>query len=201
MSNEACSGTYPLSDQTREARIWGNTWQPIPGYDQDSIWIDSGCEPYLQEGRDFFRAPKSGYTPYPYPHPLRGVTAPLAFYPVTPCRLVDTRGNAGALGGPALAAGEERSLPIVASACGPPADAKAVSVNLTVVSPAASGSLTLFPGDQSQPMTGTVSFRSGTTRASNAVLALAFDGTGGIRVKNTSSAAAHCVIDLNGYFR
>ncbi|MEO8504122.1 MAG: hypothetical protein ABI609_09515 [Acidobacteriota bacterium] len=72
LSNETCSGTYPLPEQIRSAYVWGNRWQRIPGYDLDSIPVEQGCESYIEEGRDFFRTPKPGYRPYQYPHPLRG---------------------------------------------------------------------------------------------------------------------------------
>ena len=92
-----------------------------------------------------------------------------------------------ALGGPALAASEQRLLPISSSACGLPPDARAVSVNVTAISAAASGSLTLFPGDRALPFTTTISFATGKTRANSAVVGLALDATGTIRVKSSSS--------------
>jgi hypothetical protein len=42
-----------------------------------------------------------------------GTASALAFYPVTPCRLVDTRNAAGSLGGPFLGAGSSRSFPLL----------------------------------------------------------------------------------------
>src|SRR4029078_8310961 len=57
----------------------------------------------------------------------------LQFYPLTPCRVLDTRNPAGALGGPAIAGGTSRSFPIPSSACGVPATATAYSFNATVV--------------------------------------------------------------------
>ena len=47
----------------------------------------------------------------------------LAFYPLTPCRVADTRNAAGPLGGPSLAAQSTRPFPILASSCGLPASA------------------------------------------------------------------------------
>ena len=71
LSNEACSGTYPLPDQIRSAYFWSNSWQPIAGYGNNAIEIVSGCSPYLVEGRDWNQAAMPGYQPYPYPHPLQ----------------------------------------------------------------------------------------------------------------------------------
>ena len=46
-----------------------------------------------------------------------GTASALAFYPVTPCRVVDTRNASGALGGPTLAAGTSRNFPLQSSSC------------------------------------------------------------------------------------
>jgi len=35
-----------------------------------------GIDYWLKQGRDYFLASKSGYTPYTYPHPLRAYQAP-----------------------------------------------------------------------------------------------------------------------------
>ena len=44
-------------------------------------------------------------------------TTALTFYPITPCRILDTRNPQGPFGGPVLAAGATRSLSIPASIC------------------------------------------------------------------------------------
>ena len=48
----------------------------------------------------------------------------LAFYPLPPCRIADTRNATAPLGGPSLAAQSTRSFPIQASPCGLPANAQ-----------------------------------------------------------------------------
>ena len=63
----------------------------------------------------------------------KGTASALAFYPVTPCRVVDTRNVAGPLGGPFMAAGSSRAFPVQSSSCGLPADAQVYSLNVTVV--------------------------------------------------------------------
>src|SRR4029079_6932087 len=68
-----------------------------------------------------------------------------SFFTVTPCRVADTRDPVGPYGGPALAAGVERAF-VLASRCGIPLTAKAVSVNVTVTQPAAPGFVVLYPG-------------------------------------------------------
>ena len=124
---------------------------------------------------------------------------PTDFYTVTPCRLVDTRNAAS--GGPILAGGSIRSFRVTGGTCGVPATALAVSVNLTAVGAAAAGNLTLYAGDAAgPPRASNINFTAGLTRANNAIVALATDGTGTIKVKNGSAGAVHFVLDVNGYF-
>src|SRR5690606_418888 len=100
-----------------------------------------------------------------------------SYYTVTPCRLVDTRNPTGPRGGPALGAGASRIFTLT-GACNVPADAKALTVNVTVVGPGAAGNFETFPGNAFPLGTSVVSFRAGQTRASNATLMLATDGSG-----------------------
>ncbi len=123
----------------------------------------------------------------------------LDFYTLPPCRLLDTRNAPGSLGGPALFPGWQRSL-TVAGTCGIPASARAVSVNLTAVA-SAPGYLTLYPGDGGVPGSSSINFVAGQTRANNAVLALAGDGTGTLAVLNGSGGLNHLILDVNGYFK
>jgi N-acetylneuraminic acid mutarotase len=129
-------------------------------------------------------------------------SVPSAFYTLSPCRVADTRNAAGPSGGPALAANTTRSFPVTGGACGIPSTAVAVSVNLTAVGAAAAGYLTLFPGDRaSAPLASNINFTPGVTRANNAVVPLATDGTGTIKVKNGSVGDVHFVLDVSGYFQ
>ena len=123
-----------------------------------------------------------------------------SFYPLSPCRLLDTRDPAGPLGGPALAADGSR-LFTMTGVCGVPADARALSANVTVTQTTAAGGLTLHPGDQATPTASTISFGAGLTRANNAMLLVADDGSGTVNVVNRSSGPLHLVVDVNGYFR
>ncbi len=128
------------------------------------------------------------------------VSGPL-FYPITPCRVADTRNANGALGGPALSAGGQRVFPVTSSTCGIPAGATSIAANLTVVQPAASGSLHAFPGNLAPTSSAILSFRKGRTRATSAMLLLATDGTGGLGLQNESTAKLNVVLDVTGYFR
>ena len=122
-----------------------------------------------------------------------------SFHTLAPCRLVDTRSADGPLGGPALAGGATRSFSL-AGVCGVPESARAVSLNVTVTQPVASGSLSLFPGGTSLPTASAISFGAGRTRANNSLMALAADGSGTLSVQNASAGSAHLILDVNGWF-
>ncbi len=116
-------------------------------------------------------------------------------YTVTPCRVLDTRN------GDPLLSGVPQAF-VVAGACGVPATARAVSLNVTVVGEAGSGSVTLYPGDLPVPGTFTVSFAAGSTRANNAQIALATNGTGtiGAYAALSGGGEVELILDVNGYF-
>ncbi len=124
----------------------------------------------------------------------------LQFYTLAPCRLIDTRGAPGPLGGPALQPAGDR-LFALAGACGVPVDAKAVSLNVTVTGSAAAGDLRLYPGDQPRPLTSTINYRTGQTRGNNAVVALGEDGLGSLEVRCDSAGTVQFILDINGYFK
>ena len=125
---------------------------------------------------------------------------PLQFHSLAPCRLVDTRSTTGPEAfAPALAAGGTRTV-ATASKCGLPATVKALSANMTVTGPAAPGFLTLYPADASSaPLASNINFRAGETRANNAVLQLATNGTG-LKVLNGSAGTVDFILDVNGWF-
>jgi len=121
--------------------------------------------------------------------------APSEFYTLAPCRLVDTR----AAQAPALAAYERRVLAVAGGACGVPATATAVAVNVTVVGATAPGHILVAPGN-GLTESSALNFRPGLTRANNGVALLATDGTGGLAATNGSAGSVHLVLDVSGYF-
>lgn len=124
--------------------------------------------------------------------------SPLDFYTLTPCRLVDTRNANGPLGGPALLASSQRTFTF-SGVCGVPADAKAVSLNVTVTQAIALGDLRMFPADQTAPLASAINFGLGQTLANNTIVAV--DATGAIKVQNDALGTVHLVLDVNGYFK
>lgn len=132
------------------------------------------------------------------PTPTAIVASARSLHTVRPCRLVDTRGSTGPLGGPALAAGAMRVLPLAGS-CGTSLAARALVVNVTVTRSTSAGNLRLYPAGLPLPLSSTVNYRAGQTRANNAVVGL--DATGAIAVYcNQPSGTADLVLDVTGYF-
>lgn len=134
---------------------------------------------------------------------LPGACAPtlqgLNFYTATPCRVLDTRANGQ---GPALSSGTSLTLAL-AGACGIPAQAKAVSANVTVTQPTGAGQLQLYPDLGPPPNTSTISFQAGQTRANNAILLLDGAARGTVQVLPTvaNSGQVHVIVDVNGWFQ
>jgi hypothetical protein len=120
----------------------------------------------------------------------------LAFFPVTPCRVVDTRLAAGALGGPSIAGNAARPFPILSGPCNLPATAKAYSMNFTAVPQGPLGFLTTWPTDQPQPLVSTLNANLGGVTANSAIVPAAANGDISVFVSNPSDV----VIDVNGYF-
>jgi hypothetical protein len=130
--------------------------------------------------------------------------APVAsprFFTVTPCRVVDTRGAAGVpYGGPALASGGLRDF-VLRNQCSVPATAKALSINITVVAPTGAGFVRFSPSCQ-MPLTSSINFGPGQTRANNAILTLGnADGVLTANASVTGNGTVHLLVDINGYFQ
>ncbi len=124
------------------------------------------------------------------------------FFTIPPCRVADTRNANGPRGGPVMTNGTRRTFP-VGSACGIPATATAVAVNVTVTQPTAPGHLRFGPGGcTALPVTSTINFSAGQTRANNAILPLAVDGSGGLTAEAAllAGGGAHLILDVTGYF-
>jgi hypothetical protein len=122
------------------------------------------------------------------------------FNTITPCRVVDTRGGAVPIGGPALASDSLRDF-VLRGKCNVPAGAKALSLNLTVVSPGGQGFVQFSPSCQ-MGTSSTINFGPAQTRANNAVLPLG-DADGVLTAKAfvTGGGSVHLLIDVNGYFQ
>jgi len=133
---------------------------------------------------------------------LPSTSSSLAFYPIAPCRLVDTRPSqsnpSGPLAGPSLAAKQTRSFPLQSGTCNIPSNAQAYSLNATAIPPngADLSFLVLFPTGQQQPGSSTLNAPTGTTTANAAIVPA---GTGGA-VSVFTENATDLLLDINGYF-
>ncbi|MBL8216284.1 MAG: hypothetical protein JNK87_36535 [Bryobacterales bacterium] len=122
------------------------------------------------------------------------------YYPLAPCRVADTRtgsGKSGSFGPPVLEGGGTRTLLLPQANCGVPADAKAYSLNVTVVPGGPLSFLTLYPAGQAQPPVSTLNSFTGRVTANAALVAAG--ASGGVSVFVTNST--HVIVDINGYFR
>lgn len=125
-------------------------------------------------------------------------TGASSFVGITPCRMVDTRGNGfgGAYGPPSLLAEIARDF-VLTGRCGVPTNAVAVSLNFTVVAPTGDGFLATFPAAGTVPLVSTLNFRAGQVLANAAIVPL---GAGGGITVYSSGASTALLIDVNGYF-
>ena len=131
-----------------------------------------------------------------------------ALVPVDPVRVLDTRRDLGLVG--TFEASTPRDLKVAGSipvSTGGsevvvPADATAVSVNITVVRPDAKGFLALRPGGAAgTPETSTVNFEAGINTPNAATVPLSPDGKVQIWVEMPSTTAeAHVLLDIVGYY-
>jgi hypothetical protein len=123
----------------------------------------------------------------------------LAFYPMTPCRVADTRpsqGKSGAFGPPALTAYSGRTFPIRSSSCNIPSTAQAYALNLTVVPPGPLSFLSIWPADKPFPGVSTLNSNDGSIIANAAIVPAAANGD----VTVTAGNATDFIMDINGYF-
>ena len=131
-------------------------------------------------------------------------TGTLQFYPLTPCRVVDTRATnfPPGLGAPSFGNNEARELPVLAnSPClqGLPNQPLAYSFNVTAV-PHPVGQrlnyLTIWPSDQQQPVVSTLNNPTATVVANAAIVPAAANGDVSVYTYNSTDV----LIDVNGYF-
>jgi len=121
------------------------------------------------------------------------------YFTAAPCRVIDTRGGAAPITGPALTGGTDRVF-VLAGKCGIPASAKAISLNVTVTLPETAGDLRLYPPGMPLPLVSTINYSVGQTRANNAI---AFLGSGGDLTVRCDQAfgTVELIVDVNGYFQ
>src|SRR5664280_1439032 len=129
--------------------------------------------------------------------PVSGST--LAFYPLTPCRVADTRNSSypQGLGPPYLPGRQERDFPILnATSCNIPSSAAAYSLNFSVVPHGGLGYMTVWPTGQTRPLVSTLNDIPGTIIANAAIVPAGTTGEVSVYPSNDTDV----IIDINGYF-
>jgi len=123
-----------------------------------------------------------------------------SYFAVVPCRILDTRNTT-------ILTSDQPRLITIAGNCGIPSTAKAISLNVTAISPTGSGKITLYPGNLTASWSGersSLNFAPATSpRANDAVIQLATNGTGTLGINTVvtgSPGQVHLVIDVQGYF-
>ena len=116
------------------------------------------------------------------------------FYPLTPCRIVDTRNNQD---GGMLQAGVERDYAIPPN-CGVPNNATAYSFNVTVL-PSAGGLdyLTVWPEGESRPTVSTLNDNTGTIVANAAIVPAGSENATAFYAHSNNT---NLLLDVDGYF-
>lgn len=128
----------------------------------------------------------------------------LNFYAVTPCRAADTRSGFGGI----LPASTLRNF-IIKGVCTVPSTAKAVAVNVTVVTPSADGFFFVWPSSSpTPPGVSTINFNAGEPAIANgAIVPLGALGSSGVPDLSSAygtasgSGTAHVLLDVTGYFQ
>lgn len=124
----------------------------------------------------------------------------LAYYPLQPCRVADTRNPNGDLGGPFLRANHERDFPVLESSCIPQGVTPvAYSFNFTAVPHPSGldlGYLTVWPTGEQRPLVSTLNNPTGTIVANAAIVPAGTTGDISVWPSNNTDL----VIDIDGYF-
>ena len=125
----------------------------------------------------------------------------LAFYPLTPCRVADTRHSSypPGLGPPFLTGGQERAFPILnaSTTCNiPSTGVAAYSLNFSVVPHASLFYMTAWPTGQTRPVVSTLNDIPGQIIANAALVPAGSSGEVSVYPTNDTDL----IIDINGYF-
>ncbi len=126
-------------------------------------------------------------------------SGPFQYYPLTPCRVVDTRLPNGVNGGPMLGSTTARSFAIRGN-CGVPTSAKAVSINIAITNPTWKSWLTVWPSGAAMPFVSAINFDTADTALANGAIVGLSTAAQDLSVKN-AQGNVHVIIDVTGYFQ
>jgi hypothetical protein len=114
----------------------------------------------------------------------------LSLFPLTPCRVLDTRNPAGA-----QPFGGILNVSVMTSGCGAPTTAQSYVLNATVVPPGPLGFLTLWPQGANQPFVSSLNAPDGTVTSNMAIVP-----TSNGSVSAFASHPTQLILDISGYF-
>ena len=125
-----------------------------------------------------------------------------SFVGATPSRLVDTRdGTGGRLG--AISSVDELNVPVrgitlsvSGSSTTVPVGATAAALNITAVSPTASGFVTVYPCGVTRPLASNLNYVAGDIVANNVVAPIGSDGS----ICLFSQSSSNIIVDIAGWF-
>jgi hypothetical protein len=134
---------------------------------------------------------------------LTRADGPFQFHAVTPCRIFDSRADGDGI--TPLANGLHSLR--VQGVCGVPVGAKAVTLNVTVVTPNRDGHIVLWPVGAAEPTVSTLNFLTGEPALANGAIVPLGAGAGGADDLNYRYSMAnppgtgHIIFDTTGYFQ
>ncbi len=143
------------------------------------------------------------------PYVLGDGATDLVYFPLTPCRILDTRLGTGTWAGP-LAAASTTAVNVNfafvaqggnAAGCGVPVDPAAIAATVTAVTPAGLGHLKIFPFLGTEPNATVLNYASvaGLNLANTTIFPLCQLCGEDFNIK-VAASATHVVVDVVGYF-
>jgi len=174
--------TYSIRFNRLDTTAYGVTLQlSASGTLSATYMASSGSTDLVMDVTGYFTADGSGST----------------YHPLTPARLLDTRSHNG-LAGP-FQVNSPRTF-VVAGRGGVPADATAVTGNLTVTDVTGSWAAYLGPAPIAKPGSSTINFVKKQTRANSLTVVLGSGGTLSATFMGSGRSTIDMVFDVTGYY-
>ncbi|SDO47479.1 hypothetical protein SAMN04515671_1054 [Nakamurella panacisegetis] len=139
------------------------------------------------------------------PHTVRPAKSETLFYPVTPCRIIDTRSGGGFLNDNVprsfYVTGTLGFLPQggTGGGCGIPAGATGITTNVTATNATMNGYLTGYPTGATPPHTNFISTHPNLTLTANPTFALAAGNNKPLTITN-HLGKTQLIVDVTGYY-
>ena len=130
---------------------------------------------------------------------LYAQSGPYQYYPLSPCRLVDTRGPNGTNSGPVFTSDMTRNFQ-VRGFCGVPTSAKAVSLNVTVTGATQPSWLAVWPSGTARPGVSMINFEASDPALANGIIVGVSTATQDLSIYN-NFGSVHVIVDVTGYFQ